>query len=166
MIRNGVVIDFRHVAFLGAQNASKVTEVVNRQRDVSVYGFADRLTVVPGFSRCQLVQVFFETVCDFQQDVRTLCGRSFAPCVFCSMCCVECELDVCCVGAGNLTYHFTGDRGDVVKVFAGNWGNPFAADKVVVAIFEWVNEIVDDLGHLVHVISPPKNRVCRGMQKR
>jgi len=47
VIRDGVLIDFRDAALLGAQTTGEITEVVDRQRNIGVQRFANRFTVIP-----------------------------------------------------------------------------------------------------------------------
>ncbi|MCY1460385.1 hypothetical protein D9M71_779410 [compost metagenome] len=69
VVGHGAFIDFGSAAFLGADAASEIAEVVDRQRDVGVEGFADRLAVVPGFGDGQQFEVLLDTVGDLQQHV-------------------------------------------------------------------------------------------------
>ncbi|MNS22584.1 hypothetical protein D3C72_543840 [compost metagenome] len=69
VIGHGAFVDFRGAAFLSADAASEVAEVVDRQRNVGIEGFADRLAVVPGFGNGQQFEVLLDTVGDLQQNV-------------------------------------------------------------------------------------------------
>ncbi|MNF30594.1 hypothetical protein D3C85_730650 [compost metagenome] len=68
VIGHGVAVDFGGAAFLGTDAAGEVAEVVGRQGDVGIQGFANGLAVVPGFSDGQGFQVLFDAVGDLQQD--------------------------------------------------------------------------------------------------
>ncbi len=59
-------------AFLGADAAGEVAEVVGGQGDVGVEGLAHGLAVVPGLGDGEQFQVLLDAVGDLQQDVRVL----------------------------------------------------------------------------------------------
>ncbi|MNP57947.1 hypothetical protein D3C76_1528180 [compost metagenome] len=67
VVGHGAFVDFGGTAFLGADAAGEVAEVIDRQWDVGVEGFTDRLAVVPGFGDGQDFEVLFDAVGDFQQ---------------------------------------------------------------------------------------------------
>ena len=55
MIGDRVVIDLGHGAFLAAQDAREIAEMIDRQRNVGRRRLADRLAIVPGLSLGQQV---------------------------------------------------------------------------------------------------------------
>ena len=66
-------------------------------------GFADGFSVIDGFNDCQVFEVVFYHLRNFQQQVTAVGSRSFAPKGKCSMRRIECRLDVlfgrtCCFG--------------------------------------------------------------------
>ena len=79
MVGNGIVVDFAHVPFLGPDTTGEITEVIGGQRDVGIQGLAHRFAVVPGFRYGQFLEVGFNAIGNFQQDVGTFGGRRFAP---------------------------------------------------------------------------------------
>ncbi len=72
MVGHGVGVDVRGAAFLGADAAGEVAEVVHRQGQVGVEGFTHRLAIVPGFRHGQGFQVLLQAVGDAQQQVGAL----------------------------------------------------------------------------------------------
>ena len=118
VIRHGVAVDLGSAAFLGAQAAGEVAEVVDRQRDVGVEGFAHGFAVVPGFGDGQQFQVLFDAVGDFQQDQRALLHRGLAPRIGGGMGGVQGLVDVFGGGAGEFGNRLAGDRRDVGEVLA------------------------------------------------
>ncbi len=111
VISHGVAVDFGGAAFLGAQAAGEVAEVVGRQWNVGVEGFADSFTVVPAFGECQGFQVLFDTVGDFQQDKRARLDGRGTPRIGSSMGSIQGFVDVFGGGAGNsaIGWPFTGE---------------------------------------------------------
>ena len=53
MIGDRVVIDFAQAAFLGAQAAGEIAEMIDGQRQIGSLGLADRLAVVDRLDRRQ-----------------------------------------------------------------------------------------------------------------
>ena len=79
MVGDGVVVDLRQRAFLGADAAGEVAEVVDGQRHVRRHGLAHRLAVVPGFGHRQHFQILFHPVGDAVETVGPLRRRGAAP---------------------------------------------------------------------------------------
>lgn len=79
VIGDRIVIDFRNTAFLSADDAREIAEMINRQRQVGIGGFADRLAVVPCFGSRQCRQVFLNPVCDAIEDKRAFSHACPAP---------------------------------------------------------------------------------------
>ncbi len=50
VIGDGIVIDLADRAFLSADAACEIAEMVDGERDIRIGGFAQRLAVIPGFS--------------------------------------------------------------------------------------------------------------------
>ena len=151
MIGDGVVVNLRHRAFLAAQHASEVAEVVYRQRNVGIHSLADRLAVVPGLGAGQKIKVRFHHVGDLQQDVRPVRGTGLAPGVFRGMGGIQRQRHVGLVGPGDFADHPTRDGRDVVHIAARNRGHEFPADIIVIAGLEWRGELASPLGHVVHL---------------
>jgi hypothetical protein len=68
-------VDLAQRAFLRAQAAGEVAEVVDRQRDVGVQRLAHRLAVVHRLGVGQQLEVLLDAVGDLQQEVGAL-GRA------------------------------------------------------------------------------------------
>ncbi len=155
MIGDGVVVDLADRAFLGADRSSEITEMVDGERDVGGHRLADRLAVVPRFGERNLLQVRFDAVGDLIEHLRPFGDRGAPPGVFRSVRGVESGLDVRSVGAGDLADRLAGDRRDVVEIFAGFGGLPFAADVVLVPLGErgFEGDVQIDFGHALLPLS-------------
>jgi hypothetical protein len=103
MIRNRIVVDLAERAFLGADTAGEITEMVDGQRQIRRRGFPDWLAVVPGLDESELVEIVFHNLRDAHQDLGTLAGAGAAPGVLRGMRSVEREFDVVLVGPGDFT---------------------------------------------------------------
>ena len=57
MIGDGVMVDFADGAFLGAQRAGEIAEMVDRQRQIGIGGLADRLAVVERLDQSEVGEV-------------------------------------------------------------------------------------------------------------
>ena len=136
MVRHGIVVDLAHVAFLGTKTTREVAEVISREGNVGVQGFAHGLAVVPGFSDCELLEVGLDAVRNFQQDVGTLGGRGPAPRRCRLVRCVQGQINIFGTGARNFTDHIASDRCDVLEILAFYRGNPLPTDVVLVTGFE------------------------------
>ncbi len=77
--RNGGAVEFGHAAFFSADHTTEVAEVINHQGQVGVNGFANRLAVVNRFNGCEVLQIRFNAVSNFEQDVAAVRGRGLAP---------------------------------------------------------------------------------------
>ena len=133
VVGGGEFVDFRAAAFLGADAASEVAEVVGGQRNVGVEGFAHGLAVVPGFGDGQQFEVLLDAVGDFQQYPRAVLGAGFAPGVCGCVGGVQCFVDVFGSGAREVGDGLAVDRRGVGEVVAIDRRHEFAAD--VVAVF-------------------------------
>ncbi len=74
VIGRGVLIDLGAGAFLGADAAGEVTEVVGSEGDVGVEGFTHGFAVVPGLGDGQQFEVLLDAIGDFQQHQRAVLG--------------------------------------------------------------------------------------------
>src|SRR5665647_362978 len=72
MIGHGVMVDLADRAFLRTDTACEVAEVVNRQWDISIGGFAQRFAVIDSFSDRNHFQVGFHDVSNLVQNDRAL----------------------------------------------------------------------------------------------
>ncbi len=72
VIGHGVGVDIGGGAFLGANAAGEVAEVVHRQRNVGVQGLTHRLAVVPALGHRQRLQVGLDALSDLQKDIAAL----------------------------------------------------------------------------------------------
>ena len=136
VVRHGGSVDLADAAFLCADAAGKVAEMVDRQRQVGVGGFADRLAVVEGFHRGQGGQVLLHTVGNTVQDERALCHAGFAPGTLGGVGGVQRQLDIGRVRARNLAQYLAGYRGNVLEIAAVNRWLPLAVDEVGVTGFQ------------------------------
>jgi len=132
VVGDGGLVDLGDRAFLGAQGAGEVAEMVGRERDVSVQRLADRLAVVDGLGVGEHLEVGFDAVGDLQQDIGALGRRGPGPLVGSGVRGVECGFDVLGGGACGLRVDLAADRRDDIKVLALDRGDPLAADEVVV----------------------------------
>jgi hypothetical protein len=105
-------------AFLGADAAGEVAEVVDRQRHVGRHGLADRLAVVDGLGGRQHLEVLLHAVGDLVQDVGALGRRGLAPGFLGGVGGVERQLDVFAARARDFAEGLAGDRRDVREVLA------------------------------------------------
>ena len=132
VVGHGVGVDLADAAFLGAQTACEVAEVVHRQRQVGGETFADRLAVVPGLGNGEHRQVLLQRVGDLEQDVRALGGRRLSPLGRRGMGGVERRVDVLCGSPGDLGERLAVHRRDVLEVLSLDRLDPLAADEVAV----------------------------------
>ncbi len=136
-------------AFLGADTAGEIAEMVDGQRDVGIGRFAQRLAIVPGLGFGDQGQVVLDTLGDGQQDVGAFGDRSAAPGGAGGVRGIQRAFDV----LGRRTRHFAQllavDRRQVVHVAAQHRFAPFAADEIAVALFEgcFRRDVAFELGH-------------------
>ena len=149
------LIDLADRAFLGADRAGEIAEMVDGERDVGGHRLADRLAVVPRFGERDLLQIRFDAVGDLVEHLRAFGDRGAAPGVFRGVRGVESGLDVRRVGAGDLADRLAGDRRNVVEIFAGFGGLPFAADIVLVPLGErgFEGDVQINFGHALLPLS-------------
>jgi hypothetical protein len=142
MIGNRGCINFGDAAFLRADDAGEVAEVVDGQRQVGSHGFADGLAVVPGFDGREQFEIVLHALGNLLQHLAALGNGGFAPGGFCGVGGVERAVDIGGVRAWDLAEDLAGDRGDVVKVFAGGRGYPLATDVVLILFADFDREAV------------------------
>ncbi|VVP39304.1 hypothetical protein PS880_04759 [Pseudomonas fluorescens] len=132
VIGDGVAVDLGRAAFLGADATGEVAEMVGRQRDVGVEGFANGFAVVPGFGDCQQFEILLDAVGDFQQHQRTRLGGRGTPGIGSGVGSVQGLVDVFGGGArefGNrLAIHWRG----IGEVLTFDRRDELAADVVTV----------------------------------
>jgi hypothetical protein len=132
VISDGVFVDVRQGAFLGADAAGEVAEMVGSERNVSRQGFADRLAVVDGLGVGDGFQIGFDAIGDLEQDIGAGGRSGLAPGVGCCVGGIQGQFDVFSGGTGSLGIDLATDRGDDIEVLTLDRGNPLATDKVVV----------------------------------
>jgi hypothetical protein len=136
MIGDGVVVDFGKTAFLGADGAGEVAEMVDGKRHVSRGGLADRLAIVPGLGEREQIEVFLHAVGDAVQDQRAFGDAGAAPGFLGRMRGVERVLDVLGIGARDLAKQPAVDRREILEIAARARLGPFSVDVVPVSPFE------------------------------
>ena len=116
VIGDGVVVDLGEAAFLGADRAGEVAEVIDGQRQVGGGRLADRLAVVPGFGAREEIEVLLHAVSDPVEDQRALGRAGAAPGVLGGMGRVERGLDVLGVGTGDFAEKLAVYRREVLEI--------------------------------------------------
>ena len=149
VIGDGVVVDLAERPFLRPDRAGEIAEVVDSQREIGGHRLTDRLAVVPGFGGSQHLEIRLHAVGDLVEDLSALGRAGAAPGVLCGVCGVESGLDVGNIGAGDLADRQSGDRRDVVEIFAGLGRPPLAADVVLVTLGEqgFEGDVEINFGH-------------------
>ncbi len=104
VVGDGVVIDLRQRAFLGADASGEIAEMIDGERNVGEGRLADRLAVVDGLDRGEHLEVLLHAVGDFVEDLGALGRRGVAPGVLRLMRRVERKLDIGGLRAGDLAY--------------------------------------------------------------
>ncbi|MNX94644.1 hypothetical protein D3C86_1268820 [compost metagenome] len=133
VIGDRVVVQLGDAAFLRANAAGEIAEVVDGQRDVGGKRFTHRLAVVPGLGLGDGLQVLLHAVGDTVQDQGALGDAGLAPAVPGGVSGVQRQLDVGRVRASHLAQDAAVHRGGVLEIAAIDRGHPLAADEVVVA---------------------------------
>ncbi len=124
----------RERAFLRADAAGEIAEMIDGERDVGGRRLADRLAVVDRLDEASRLRFALHAVGDLVQEPRALGGRRLAPGFARRMRGVERELDVFGGRARDLADRLAGDRADIVEILALDRRDPFAADEIVVAL--------------------------------
>ena len=135
VVGHGVFVDVAQSAFLRAQAAGKVAEVVHGEWNVGVQGFADGFAVVHALGVGQQLEVGFDAIGNFQQDVGAAGGVRFTPGVCGGMGCVQGQLDVFGAGTCDRGVDLAADGRNHVKVLAFDRCDPLAANEIVVMGF-------------------------------
>ena len=134
VIGDGVVIDLRQRAFLGADASREITEMIDGEWNIGEGCLADRLAVVDGLDRGQHLEVLLHAVGDLVEDRGALWPAPWpAPFVLGLVRGVEGKLDIGGLRAGDLADRLAGDRADIVEIVAVDRRHPFAADEILVA---------------------------------
>ena len=94
VVSQRILVHLANAAFLSADDACEITEVVDGQWDVCIDCFADALAVVQRFGQSQYLQVLFDPVSNLVQDVGTLGGAGLAPSGRRCMGCIQCGFDI------------------------------------------------------------------------
>ena len=136
VVGGGVFVDLGGGAFLGADAAGEVAEVVGGQGHVGVQRFAHGLAVVPGLGDGEHFQVGFDAVGDLQQDQRAVLHRGLAPGVGSGVGGVQRTVDVGGVGAGELGDHLAIHGRSIGEVLPGQRRDELAVDEIAVARLE------------------------------
>ena len=136
MIGDGVVVDFGKAAFLGADGAGEVAEMVDGERHVGSSGLADRLAVVPGFGEREQIEVFLHAIGDAVEDQRAFGDAGAAPGFLGGMRGIERVFDVLGIGARDLAKQLAVDRREILEIAARARLGPFSVDVVPVSPFE------------------------------
>ena len=102
MIGDGVVVDLRDAAFLGAQAAGEIAEMIGHQRNVGIGRLADRLAVVERFDQREGGRLASMRSAIFSNTLERSVGGGAAPGVLGGVGGVEGEFDVFSGGAGDL----------------------------------------------------------------
>ena len=136
MIGDGIVVDFGEAAFLGADGAGEIAEVVDGQRHVGGGGLADRLAVVPGFGERKQVEIFLHAVGDAVQDQRAFGDAGAAPGFLGGVRGIERVFDVLGLGARDIAQQSAVDRREILEIAARARLGPFSVDVVPVSPFE------------------------------
>ncbi len=139
MVGRGGVVDLCSAAFLSADAAREVTEVICSQRYVGVQGFTNGFAVVPGFGDCELLQIRLDAVGDLQQDVGAILDRGASPGISSGVSSIESPLDIFGTRTREFGDHFTIDRRGVDEVFAFDRRHEFTTNVIAVARLEGNN---------------------------
>ncbi len=126
------MVDLGDRAFLRAQTAREIAEMVDRQRQVGGGRLADRLAVVDRLDQREEVQLLLHPIGDLQQDAAALGGRGAAPGVLGLVRGVQRQLDILGGAARDLADGLARDRRGIVEILPAHGGNPLAADEIVV----------------------------------
>ena len=118
MISHGGVVNFGGTAFLRAQTTGEIAEMIDRQRQVGVQGFADWFAVIPALRYRQILQILLNAVGDLQQKMRTLLYRGSPPGVRRPVCRIKGQIDIFGVGTGKLRNVAPIDGRSIHEIFA------------------------------------------------
>ncbi len=133
VIGDRVVIDLGDRAFLGAQAAGEVTEVVDGERNVGGHRLADRLAVVERLDHRDQLEIALHAIGDLEQHAGAHGRRGVAPLGTHLVRRIKREFDVFGRRPGDFAERLAGDGRQVGEVLALDGSDPLAADKVVIA---------------------------------
>ena len=136
MIGDRVVVQLRNAAFLRADAAGEIAEVVDSQRYVGRQRLAHRLAIVPGLGLGDGLQVLFDPVGDAVQQQGAFRHAGLAPGVLGGVGGVQRLFDVRRVRPGHLAQDAAVHRGGVLEIAAVDRWDPLSADEVVIARLE------------------------------
>ena len=132
VIGDGVAVNLRKRAFLGADASGKVAPVVDGQGQVSRSGFANGFAVVPGLGQCEHVEVVFHALGDLVHDDGALRWTCVPPTLSCGVRCIKGKFDVLRCGPGNFAKRSSSDGCGVFKVLARRGLDPLSANVVAI----------------------------------
>ncbi len=136
MVGDGGGVDLAQCAFLGADAASEVTEMINGQRNIGGHGFTDGLAIVPCLGPGEQVEVLFHDIGCLEQDQRAVSGGHFTPCGLGLVRGIKRQFHIGCGGSGDFTQHAAINGGSVGQVMTINGSNPLATDIVAITGLE------------------------------
>ena len=154
VVGDGILVDLRQAAFLGAQYAGEVAEMIDRQRQIGEGRLAQRLAVVERLDERDEVELLLEDVGDLVEDLGPLGRRGLAPAVPRLVSGIQRELDVGRRRARDVAQFPTCHGARVVEVAALDGRYPPAADEVVVFFAD--QDLFGNLikGLLIHGVLP------------
>ena len=94
VIGDGVIVDLADAAFLRADAACEIAEVIDCEWHVCGHGFADGLAIVPGLAGGEQFEVFLHAVRDTVEHQGAFGNRGFAPGILRGMGSIEGKFDV------------------------------------------------------------------------
>ena len=115
--------------------------MVRQQWNIGIERLADALAIIPGLHIGQGFQVSLDTIGNFEQRIGALSHGGLTPGIGGGMGGIQRPVQVSRRRARHFTIDLACYRGNVFKVVAFQWGDPLAADKVVVAGIEVVQGI-------------------------
>ena len=136
MIGDRVVVQLRNAAFLRADAAGEIAEVVDSQRYVGRQRLAHRLAIVPGLGLGDGLQVLFDPVGDAVQQQGAFRHAGLAPGVLGGVGGVQRLFDIGRVRTGHFAQDAAIHRGGVFEIAAVDRRDPLSADEVVIARLE------------------------------
>ena len=136
MVGDRVVVDLGQPAFLGADAAGEIAEMVDGERDVRGHGLADRLAIVPGLGLGQQGKVLLHPVGDAIKDQRPFGRAGASPGILSGMGGIERQFDIGRVRPGDRGDDLAIDRRGVVEVAPVDRFGPGTADEIAIARLE------------------------------
>ena len=136
MIGDRVVVDLGKAAFLAANGAGEVAEMVDRERQVGRGGLADRLAIIPGLGQRQKIEILLHAVGDLVENDRAFGDAGASPGILGGVRGVERDFNVLLVRTRDLAKQLAVHRREILEILAGARFDPFASDEVAVALLE------------------------------